>query len=181
MPGAPPNASTSRPESSATAAQPLKAAAWRALSMALARKLSPVSSGEGNFRSARLASSNGKSSSRARNSLSLPKLALATTSRWETRLSGAGLELGGMQQRDALRRKVQQLVELVTAKGVPLGGALNFDERAAAVHHDIHIRLGVRIFSVVQIQDRRPAVNPHGHGGHLAMQGVRADGAPLQQ
>src|ERR1700744_3290206 len=124
--------------------------------MALARKLSPVSSGDDSSRSARLASSNGKSSNRARNSLNLPTFALATTSRWEAGLSGAGLELGGMQQRDALRRKVQQLVELVTAKRVPFGGALNFDERAAAVHHDIHIRLGVRIFGVVQIQDRRP-------------------------
>jgi len=44
-PGAPPSASTSRPESSAIAGRPLNAAACRAFKSALSSKVSPVSSG----------------------------------------------------------------------------------------------------------------------------------------
>ena len=45
MPGAPPSAGTTRPESSASAGRPLASAAARALSAAFASKVAPVSSG----------------------------------------------------------------------------------------------------------------------------------------
>src|ERR1700751_3058395 len=47
MPGAPPSAGTTRPESSASAGSPLASAAALAFNAALASKLSPVSSGSG--------------------------------------------------------------------------------------------------------------------------------------
>src|ERR1700722_19136018 len=177
MPGAPPRMSTSIPESSATAAHPLEAAACRAFNVAFARKVDPVSAGEGRPSSARLVSSNGNPASKDRNSRSLPELAVATTSF----LSGAGGELCGMQLRDALRRKVQQLVEFMAAKRVAFCGALDFDKRAAAVHDDIHVGFGVRILRVVQIKNRRASVNAHRHGSHLPVQRVCDDGASLEQ
>src|ERR1700733_5858027 len=115
MPGAPFKASTSRPESSATAADPLKLAAWRALSRALARKVPPVSSGEGSSSSAELVNSNGNPASRERTSRSLPRLPVAITNLLGDAdlLGGAGTELRGMQLRNAVSRQVQQLVEFV--------------------------------------------------------------------
>src|SRR5450432_4032751 len=147
MPGAPPKTSTSRPESSATAAQPPKAAAWRAFRRAFSRKLPPVSCGEGSVSSARLASSNGNPARSERNSRSLPSLPVAITNR----LGGAGLKLSGMQLRDPVGREVQQLVELMTPKRVAFRRPLHFDECAAAVHHDIHVGFRIRILGIVQI------------------------------
>src|ERR1700733_3238336 len=172
MPGAPCKASTSSPESSATAALPLADAAWRALSRALAMKLLPVSRGDGSLRSARLANSNGNPASRVRNSRSLPGFAVATMSRRGIPLSSAGLELGEMQLCNALRRKVQELIELMTAKGMAFRGALDLDERASAIHHHIHVRFRVRILGIVQIEHRRAAVNADGHRGDLAVQRI---------
>src|SRR5579859_6336705 len=176
MPGAPPRQSTSIPESSATAAQPLKVAACCALSRALARKLVPVSAGEGSLSSARLVGSNGNPASSERNSRSLPGFAVATTS-----FLGAGSELCGMQLRNASRRQVQHLVKFVATKRVALCGTLDFDKCTATVHDDIHVGFGVRIFRIVQVQNRRSAVDAHGHGSHLPVQRVGGDGASLEQ
>ena len=113
----------------------------------MARKVAPVSAGEGSPSSAELVNSNGNPASRERNSRSLPALAVAITNLSGGRdsaggtglLGGAGTELCGMQLRNALRCKVQQLVELVAAKRVTLRGSLDLDEPSAAVHHDIHV------------------------------------------
>src|SRR6202034_4299717 len=132
MPGAPPSASTSSPESSAMAAQPgdgaprnsAAAAACLAFKRAFSRKLAPVSSGEAMPSSPRLRISKGRSASNARNSRSLPGVPVATMSG----LRGTCTELVGMQARDARCSEVQQLFELVAAERVALGGALHLDE-----------------------------------------------------
>src|ERR1700685_1469213 len=171
MPGAPFKASTSSPESSATAADALKFAAWRALSRALARKVAPVSSGEGRLSSAELLSLNGNPASSERNSRSLPTLPVAITNFLGDAglLGGAGTELCRMQLRNAMRCKVQQLVELVAAKRVSLCRPLDFDEPAAAVHHHVHVGFRVRVLGIIQIQHGRSTVDAYRHRRDLAM------------
>src|ERR1700688_1803972 len=168
MPGAPPRASTSSPESSAMAAARAALAACRALSSAFSRKLVPVSSGAAMPRSPCGMTSNGRPPSNSRNSRSLPGLPEAMTSRSRR----ARTELGGMQPGDALGGEIQQLIEFVAPECVAFGGTLNLDECTAAVHDHVHIGLGVRILRVVQIEHRRAAVDAHGNGGDLAVQGI---------
>src|ERR1700681_1268437 len=116
-------------------------------------------------RSLKPRTSNGKSASNSRNSRSLPGLPVAMTSGLRrASLRGACTELSGMQPGDTLCREVQQLIEFVAAKRVSFGGALDLDERAAAVHHHIHIRFRVRILRVVQIEHRRAAVDSYRDG-----------------
>src|SRR5450631_3096728 len=177
MPGAPPRASTSSPESSAMAAARAALAACRALSSAFSRKLVPVSGGAAMPRSPWAMTSNGKPASNSRSSRSLPGLLEAMTSRSRR----ARTELRGMQPGDALGDEIQQLVEFMAPKRVAFGSALNLDECAAAVHYHVHIGLRIRILRVVQIEHRRAAVDAHGHGGDLAMQGICVQHAPFQQ
>src|SRR5579859_260044 len=177
MPGAPPKASTSSPESSAMAAACAAPAAWRALSSAFSRKLVPVSSGEAMPRSPCAMTSKGKPASNSRNSRSLPALLEAMTSRSRR----ARTELGGMQPGDALGGEVQQLIEFVAPKRVALRSALNLDEGAAAVHHHVHVGFRIRILRVVQIEHRRAAVDAHGNRGDLAVQRICSQGTLFQQ
>src|SRR6202795_4080396 len=177
MPGAPPKASTSSPESSAMAAARAALAAWRALSRAFSRKLVPVSSGAAIPRSPCAMTSNGKPASSSRSSRSLPGLPEALTSRSRR----ACTELGGMQPGNALGGEIQQLIEFVAPKRVAFCGALNLDECAATVHDHVHIGLRIRILRVVQIEHRRAAVDAHGNGGDLAVQGIRIQRTLLQQ
>src|SRR5271165_2554468 len=170
-------------------AAPVAAAACRAFNSAFSRKLAPVSSGASTPSAVWLTTSNGSSASSARNSRSLPGFAVATTSSSAARgrsgradaLAPAGAELCGMEARDAGARKVEQLIELVAAKRVAFGGALNLDETAAAVHDDIHVGFGVRVLGIVQINERRSPVDADGDRGHLPVQRVRAKHAPLDQ
>src|SRR6202051_1241243 len=168
MPGAPSRASTSSPESSAMAAARAALAACRALSSAFSRKLVPVSSGAAMPRSPCAMTSNGKPASNSRNSRSLPGLPEAMTSRSRR----ACTELGGMQPGESLGGEIQQLIEFVAPKGVAFRSALNLDECAAAVHDHVHIGLRIGVLRVVQIEHRRAAVDSHGDGGHLTVQGI---------
>ena len=43
--------------------------------------------------------------------------------------------------------------------------------RPLRVHHDVHVRLRVGIFGVVEIENRHALVDAHGHGGDLAVDG----------
>ncbi len=86
-----------------------------------------------------------------------------------------------MQAGDARCREIQHLVELVAPKRVAFGGALHLDEGAAAVHDHVHVGLGIGVLGVVQVEHRSAAVDAHGHRRHLAVQRIRADGAPLEQ
>src|SRR5580658_4167158 len=177
MPGAPPSAATSRPESSAIAAAPLAAAAWRALSKAFAANVVPVSSGAVTPSAPCATGATAKSASSAWNSRSFPGLAVAIT----RLLSAAGALLCFMQPRNALRGEVQQSIELMAAKRVPLGGTLYLDEGAARVHHHIHVRLGVRVLGIIEVENRDAAKNPNGHRRDLAVDRIRAQRAPLDQ
>src|SRR6266404_1071422 len=177
MPGAPPRASTSSPESSAMAAARAALAAWRALSRAFSRKLVPVSSGAAIPSSPCAMTSNGKPASNSRSSRSLPGLPEAMTSRSRR----ACTELSGMQPGNALGGEIQQLIEFVAPKRVAFRSALNLDECAAAVHDHVHIGFRIRILRVVQIEHRRPAVDAHGNGGYLAMQRICIQNALFQE
>src|SRR5579862_1672690 len=124
----------------------------------------PVSGTDATPRESWLTGSNGSPASSARNSRSFPGFALAITSR----SSGAGGLLRFMQPRDALRGKVQELIELVAAERMTLGGPLHLDERAARVHHDVHVGLGVRILRIVEIEDGDSPIDAHGDGRDLS-------------
>src|SRR5258708_36920010 len=133
------------------------AAACRAFNSAFSRKLAPDSSGPAIPSSPMPCSSKGRSDSSARNSRSLPGLPVATMSG----LVGTSALLGRVQAGYPRRREVQQLIELVAAERVAFRGALHFDERAAAVHHHVPVRLFVRVLGIVQIEHRRAAVDAH--------------------
>src|SRR5579862_2162772 len=137
----------------------------------------PVSGTDATPRESWLTGSNGSPASSARNSRSLPGLALAITSR----SSGAGGLLRFMQPRDALGGKVQELIELVAAERMTLGGSLHLDEPAARIHHDVHVGLGVGILGVIEIEDRDSPIDADGNGGDLSMQGTRIEHALSQQ
>src|SRR6516164_485984 len=81
MPGAPSNAGTTRPESSASAGSALALAAASAFSAALASKVGPVSSGSGKPSSAAPITSTANGASSAAISLRLPGLCVAITRR----------------------------------------------------------------------------------------------------
>jgi len=53
------------------------------------------------------------------------------------------------QPLDAVRRQVQQSVELVAAERVAFRRALHFDESAAVVHHHVHVGFGTGILGIV--------------------------------
>src|SRR6266851_849277 len=81
IPGAPPRAGTTSPESSASAGNPLAPAAARAFNSAFSSKLAPVSSGSGRPSAAAPIVSTPNGPSSAAISSSLPGLWLAMTSR----------------------------------------------------------------------------------------------------
>src|SRR5690606_15717027 len=60
--------------------------------------------------------------------------------------------LGRDELGDALRGKVEQRIHLLAAKRVAFRGALDFDEAAAVVHHDIHVGVARGILGVIQIE-----------------------------
>ena len=59
-------------------------------------------------------------------------------------------------------------------KGVALGCALDFDKTAAAIHYDVHVGFGARVFRVVEVKQRHAIDNPHRHRRNLSMQWVGA-------
>src|SRR5262245_16798903 len=135
-PGAPPRASTSRPESSPIASMPVAAAAARALPRAFSRYDSAPSGGSVTpGKSASRRTRRGRSLRRLAISRALPGLALATTS---TRSEGEGLlparghraPLQAHERADAPLGQREQLGEAVLAERRLLGGALHLHEGA---------------------------------------------------
>ena len=58
----------------------------------------------------------------------------------------------------------------MAAESVTFGRALHFDEAAAVVHDDVHVRLGLRVLGVVEIEHRHAVADAHRDRGDLAMQ-----------
>src|SRR6056297_1344137 len=187
MPGAPPSASTSSPESSAMAGLPACAAALRAFRRAFSTNVRPVSSTSPMPSSPWEATCTRNSSRMARISASLPRLPVATTmlepacSKATSSGGGQRLVLRRHQLNDAGASEIQQALELVAAEGVSLGGALHLDEGACVVHDDVHVGLGFGILGIVQVEHGFAPVDAHRDGGYLAVQRVLFQGALLLQ
>src|SRR5262245_51348265 len=63
-----------------------------------------------------------------------------------------GLRLQREQLAEPGRREIEERVELIATERVTFRRALDLDERAAAVHHDVHVGLGLRVFGVIEIE-----------------------------
>src|SRR5579864_6364663 len=143
MPGAPPSAGTTRPESSASAGNPLASAAARAFSAALASKLSPISSGSGRPSAPAATTPIANGASNAAISTTLPWLWLAMTSRLASKrggISSAEAErrtLPPGQFGNAGARQKQHLGEQRLVERGALGRRLNLDDPAPAGQHEI--------------------------------------------
>src|SRR5579863_4467945 len=159
------------------AGSPVAAAACRAFSSAFDRKVLPVSSGAITPSEAWLTGAKESPSSSAWNSRSFPGLPVAMTSR----LGGACSLLGLMQSGDALRGEIQELVQLVAPERMTFRGTLHLDEAAAGVHHYVHVGLSAGVLGIVQVEDGDSAIDAHGDGGHLAVDGIRRERAPFHE
>src|SRR6185437_3141325 len=170
MPGAPSSASTTRPESSAKAGSFAAWAAATALICALARKLSPVSSGSPRPSSPADTASIPCGARSSRISASLPGLWVAITSLPVIRRCMADPTMIVLrekhaydesrhrhflqidQPRDTFFRECHQRKEFVLRKGRFLGGSLHLDDAAIAGHDEIGVGVGFGIFRIVEIQ-----------------------------
>src|SRR5215467_9189602 len=173
MPGAPPRACTTSPESSASAGRPDAPAAARAFSSALPMNVAAVSSGSGRLSAAAEITSTPKGDSNSAISRTLPGLWLAITRRGAvnrlfvidnpSRRRWADAP-GSNAERPSLRR--HQLrhaafgqrhhgVEGLGAEGLALGRALHLDNAAAARQHEIGIGLGGAVLGIVEVEHGR--------------------------
>ena len=62
-----------------------------------------------------------------------------------------------------------------------LGRALQLDEATTIGHHDVHVGLGLGVLGVVEIEHRRPFVQPDRHRRDLPVQRAAGQLAPRQQ
>ena len=70
--------------------------------------------------------------------------------------------------RDAAFGEREQRVEFVAAERVAFGGALQFDEAAAVVHHHVHVGVAVAVLGVVEVEHRHAAVDADRNRGDRA-------------
>lgn len=79
-------------------------------------------------------------------------------------------ELPGIKLRGLMAiPEATHVVHFCPSKGVAFRRALNFDEMTTRIHNHIHIRFGIGIFRVVQIQYWRAIENTHRNRGQLGM------------
>src|SRR6516165_4146967 len=160
MPGAPPSARTTRPESSAIAGSPLAPAAAFAFSAAFVSKLSPVSSGSAMPIAPAKTAWIAKGARSADISSTLPWLWLAMTSRSPVKRRAIASaeaechalmpgELGDTRPGEPQHLGKERLVE----RGA-FGGRLDLDDPACGGQHEICVGLRPRIFGVVEIEHR---------------------------
>src|SRR6266540_352028 len=172
MPGRPPSASTSIPESSASASIDVPAAAARAFSKAFsAYEAAPARGSVSDGKSVRSRTRYGMPPSRALSSRALARLAVARTSvrseqegLFATRLEGAALEPD--QPIDAGGGQGQQIVQPVLGERRVLRCALDLDEGPRARHHHVHVHVGGRVLRVVEVEERVAAYDAHADGRH---------------
>src|SRR5712692_7350624 len=105
----------------------------------------------------------------SRSSPIAPPRAPATTSRRSTcgqvsvgiaasdnsrKRNGHRLGLDFADLRDAPLSKHEQLVECLTRERIFLRGRLHLDQSPVARHHDVHVRVGVRVLGVVEVEQQ---------------------------
>src|SRR6516165_10919245 len=172
MPGAPPSARTTRPESSAIAGSPLAPAAAFAFSAAFASKLSPVSSGSAMPSAPAETAWIAKGASSADISSTLPWLWLAMTSRSPVKRRAIASaeaechalmpgELGDTRPGEPQHLGKERLVERGT-----FGGRLDLDDPAGSGKHKIRIGFGLRILDIVEVEHCRPRDDSAGDRGN---------------
>ena len=81
---------------------------------------------------------------------------------------------------DALLGELHHRLHFFGAEGVTFGGALHFDEAAAVVHDDVHVRLGFAVLTVFEVEQRCAAIDTDRDGGNLAVQRVLFEFAALE-
>src|SRR6516165_11280536 len=176
MPGAPPSAGTTSPESSAIAGSLLAAAAAFALNAAFASKLVPVSSGSAMPSAPAETVSIAKGAKSAAISSTLPVLWLAMTSRSPVKgraIASARVErralmpseLGDPRPGEPQHFGEQRLVERGT-----LGRRLNLDDPAGASQHEIRVGFGLGVLGIIEVEHRRPGDDPAGDRSHAVAQ-----------
>src|SRR4030066_996920 len=164
MPGAPCSASTSRPESSASAGRPVCCAALRALRITFSTNVSPVSSASATLKCDCGTTSRCRPASNWLYSRTLPALLLASTMvlfmwfLWQDerakRSRASCFERGALsadQLGNAILRERGHGLHFGCAEGFAFRRALDLDEAAGLVHHEIHVGLGGGIFGIVAI------------------------------
>src|SRR2546423_10626348 len=158
MPGAPPSAAASMPESSAIVTSPVAVAAARALAIAFCANVVPSSGGSVTLAGSAPTSqpwAPGLAASRRPNSRRLCSLCVASRSRLDPAACTLGRRrvgrlrdralLGRAQRLDAGGGEREQVVEVRARQRRALGGGLHLHERPVAGHHDIGIHLGDRV------------------------------------
>src|SRR5215472_19209441 len=187
MPGAPLSAGTTRPESSASAGNPLASAAALAFSPAFASKLSPLSSGSGRPSEDAAIVSTPNGASKAAISSILPGLWLPITSRWPTKprtIGSAEPECGPLmpsELRDPQPGQAQHLAEEGFVERRGLGGRLDLDDPSSSGQHEIGVGHGLRIFSVIEIEHRGAGNHAAGDCRDAVAQRHRGNDTPREQ
>src|SRR5436189_1859506 len=82
-----------------------------------------------------------------------------------------GLQLADLG--DAGLGEGEQLVEALAREGLALGGRLDLDEAAVAGHHDVHVRVGVRVLGVIEIEQRQAVDDADRDRGEGVREGAR--------
>src|SRR5579862_5814967 len=152
MPGRPPSASTSSPESSpmTVAPGPRTTRPNSALMRAFDSYVSPVSSGQPSATSASIVQP-GRSRSNSRALWALREASIACRS---GEGNGGGLGLALADGGNARLGEGEELVERLARERVALRGRLHLDEPAVAGHDDVHVRVRVRVLGVVEVEER---------------------------
>src|SRR5579862_1288956 len=161
MPGRPPSASTSSPESSpmTVAPGPRTTRPNSALMRAFDSYVSPVSSGQPSATSGSIVQP-GRSRSNSRALWALREASVACRS---GEGNGGGLGLALADGGNARLGEGEQLVERLARERVALRGRLHLDEPAVAGHDDVHVRVRVRVLGVVEVEERDAVDDADGH------------------
>src|SRR5262249_38787064 len=180
MPGAPPSASTIRPESSAKAGSCATRAAATAFILALDWNVPPVSSGSPRPSSPAETACTPCGASSSRISASLPGLWVAMTSLpviWRCMLSNLSHRqfLQVHQACHTLARQRHQGQELFLRERCLLGGSLNLDDVPITGHDKICVGLGFGNLRIVEIEYGDTVIDPAGYRGYVVTQHVALD------
>src|SRR5579862_3373308 len=171
MPGRPPSASTSSPESSpmTVAPGPRTTRPNSALMRAFDSYVSPVSSGQPSATSGSIVQP-GRSRSNSRALWALREASVACRS---GEGNGGGLGLALADGGNARLGEGEQLVERLARERVALRGRLHLDEPTVAAHDDVHVRVRVRVLRVVEVEQRNAVHDADGDGRHRVAEGAR--------